>query len=248
VEIPALLPLALNPALDVRVLAAEYAALGRVRIHSLLAEDAARLLHADIIRRDDWRQMFVGTGGVVELDREARSAMALDAAAAIDRDVHERASLGFQYRYEGLRVPAPEELAPDNSLAVFADFMASADVLDFLQRVMGCSTVTFGEGMATAYAAGDFLTCHDDAVPGRNRLAAFVLGMTPQWRPEWGGLLLFHNDDDSQAQALVPRFNTLDLFAVPRRHSVSYVTASALGRRLALTGWLRPSEVDPAYS
>jgi SM-20-related protein len=38
---------------------------------------------------------------------------------------------------------------------------------------------------------------------------------------------------------LVPSFNTLDLFAVPQRHSVSIVTPSAQHRRYAVTGWLR---------
>jgi Rps23 Pro-64 3,4-dihydroxylase Tpa1-like proline 4-hydroxylase len=63
--------------------------------------------------------------------------------------------------------------------------------------------------------------------------------MTPQWRPEWGGLLLFHADDDSAVHGHVPRFNTVDLFAVPQRHSVSMVAAAAPARRFAVTGWLR---------
>ena len=237
-----MLSLALNPALDPTALAGEYAARGRVRIHSLLAEDGVRALHGEIVRREDWRQMFIGSGGVIEIDRAARAAMPPEEADSLDRAVHERAALGFQYRYEGLRVPTPGEAAPGDALGTFAEFMASAELLGFLQTVMNCSALAFGEGMTTAYGPGDFLTCHDDAVAGRNRLAAFVLGMTPQWRPEWGGLLMFHADDDAHGHALVPRFNTLDLFAVPQRHSVTYVSPAALGRRLALTGWLRPAE------
>ena len=103
----------------------------------------------------------------------------------------------------------------------------------------GDADLSFTDGQATAYGPGDFLTCHDDDVPGKNRRAAYVFGMTPGWKPEWGGLLLFHDDRDHTVMGQVPGFNTLDLFAVPRRHSVSIVTPAAATRRLAITGWLR---------
>ena len=35
----------------------------------------------------------------------------------------------------------------------------------------------------------------------------------------------------------MPRFNTLNLFAVPADHSVGYVSAFAGAPRLAITGW-----------
>lgn len=36
-----------------------------------------------------------------------------------------------------------------------------------------------------------FVTEHDDDVAGKQRLAAYVFGFTPQWRPDWGGVLQF---------------------------------------------------------
>jgi Rps23 Pro-64 3,4-dihydroxylase Tpa1-like proline 4-hydroxylase len=30
-------------------------------------------------------------------------------------------------------------------------------------------------------------------VAGKNRVAAYVLNLTPRWRVEWGGLLMFHD-------------------------------------------------------
>jgi Rps23 Pro-64 3,4-dihydroxylase Tpa1-like proline 4-hydroxylase len=172
------------------------------------------------------------------MSREERDALSPADAQLLDDQVHDRAALGFQYRYEGIRIPDAGE-APDEALGRFAAFMASEVLLGFLGEVVGRDDIAFSEGQATAYGPGDFLTCHDDGVEGRHRLAAFVLGITPRWRPEWGGLLLFHADDDSAAIGHVPRWNTLDLFAVPQRHSVTYVNRSAPGRRLALTGWLR---------
>jgi SM-20-related protein len=234
-----MIDLQLNPELDVGAIAADYAATGRIRIPSFTAGPGLRALHGDLVTRQDWRQLSIGADGIQELDRPTREAMSADDRERTERQLHDRATLGFQYRYEGLRVPAATDDTVADSLADFASFMAAAPTLAFLEAVIGRDTLSFSDGQATAYAPGDFLTCHDDAAPGRNRVAAFVLGMTPQWRPEWGGVLMFHADDDSMVAGHVPRFNTLDLFSVPQRHSVSYVSPSAPGRRLALTGWLR---------
>ncbi|WP_287888815.1 2OG-Fe(II) oxygenase family protein [Blastomonas sp.] len=66
-----------------------------------------------------------------------------------------------------------------------------------------------------------------------------MLGLTPQWRLEWGGQLLFHGEQGTISHGEMPGFNTLDVFAVPQRHSVSEVTRAAAYRRYAVTGWLR---------
>ncbi len=234
--------LALNTDLDLDAAAAVYARDRRVRIPNFLADAGVRSVHTELVRRDDWRQLFIDAAGIVQRTRAEREDASIEDEKALDRRVHERACLGFQYRYEGIRIPDPEDDLPADSLSPVAAFMASPPLTAALESVVGRAGLQFGEGQATAYSPGDFLTCHDDAVHGRNRVAAFVLGMTPSWRPDWGGLLMFHADDDSLLDAHVPRFNTLDLFAVPQRHSVSYVAPSAPGRRLALTGWLRAEQ------
>ena len=83
------------------------------------------------------------------------------------------------------------------------------------------------------------LTAHDDEIAGKKRHAAYVFGLTPQWKTEWGGLLLFHTADGDVAHGLLPRFNTLNIFKVPQLHSVSMVNEAAAYRRYSITGWLR---------
>ena len=126
--------------------------------------------------------------------------------------------------------------------------MSSEPMLGLLRVITGCDDISFTDGQATAYGPGDFLTCHDDDVEGAHRRAAYVFGLTRQWRPEWGGLLLFHDDEDRTVAGHVPRFNTLDLFSVPRRHSVSLVTPAAPVRRYAVTGWLRATALTESAS
>lgn len=240
----------LNSNLDLHAIEQEYAANGRVRINDLLNEEAVDDLYHYLNDRTDWWHMMTTDVGLIELSRPERARMSKKRLAALDREGHALAQLGFQYRYEGLRVPDPSNTA-DAAIDLLADFarlMSSNPMLQMLRTVTGATELVFTDGHATAFGPGDFLTGHDDDVPGKDRLAAYVFGLTPQWRPEWGGLLLFHGTRDATAFALEPRFNTLDLFAVPQRHSVSMVTPAARDRRYAVTGWLRkvPSTVSEA--
>lgn len=229
----------LNPDLDIPALARSYAEAGRVRVHDFLARDGLIEFYENLSTRDDWWHLMNTADGVIELDRTTREAMSPDAHAALDEEVHAIARHAFQYRYEGLRVPDGEEAGDDDPLDAFAELMGSEPMLDLLRAITGATDLAFTDGQATAYGPGDFLTCHDDDVAGKNRLAAYVFGMTPHWRVEFGGLLMFHEDGGACVTGHVPRFNSLDLFRVPRLHSVSMVTPAAPGRRYSVTGWLR---------
>jgi SM-20-related protein len=229
----------INPDLDIPALAQSYAEHGRVRIYGLLADGAVQL-HDYLESRRDWIHLISTEGAVIELDPAAKARLGAERWKEIEAGALERARSGFQYRYQALRVPDDDEIeGRDDPLTGFARLMQSDPMLDLLRSITGHVGVAFTDGQATAYGRDDFLTCHDDDVAGKNRIAAYVYGLTPGWRLEWGGLLLFHGHADRTADALVPRFNTLDLFSVPRRHSVSVVTPSAAHRRFAVTGWLR---------
>ena len=230
----------INPNLDVDRLAAVYAADRRVRVYRLLEPEGVAALYDHLNGRKDWWHLIYRPKGILELSRGERSRIGVKRLAELDRESHERARTDFQYRYEALRVPEDDEEAEqDDPLSAFAELMSSKEMLGLLSAITGDTDLSFSDGQATAYGPGDFLTCHDDDVPGKNRRAAYVFGMTPGWKPEWGGLLLFHDDRDLTVMGQVPGFNTLDLFAVPRRHSVSIVTPAAARRRFAITGWLR---------
>lgn len=233
-------PLSLNPDLDPARFREAFAQRGRVQIPLFLHDEAAAALHAELRGRGDWTQVVNSGASVYDLDRRARARLAPAQAAALDEAVFAGARDGFQYRYETIRVPddAAARAASDDPLAAFAALMSAGAARDFLRAVVGRADIEFADAQATAYSPGDFLTAHDDDVPGKRRVAAYVLGLTPRWRVEWGGLLLFH-DRDGGIEGLAPRFNTLNLFAVPQLHSVSIVSRAAAFRRYSVTGWLR---------
>lgn len=236
-EIPAF---TLNPELDVGALATSYARDGRVSIADFLGVDAALELAALLRSRMDWRQMVNSGEKVLELSRETRAAMSAEQHQALDDAIYAAARTGFQFRYESIRVPddAAERRGSRDPLCAFAAWLSQDPVRALFRSIIGDQSIDFADAQATAYSPGDFLTGHDDDVKGKGRRAAYVLGLTQQWRAEWGGLLMFH-DGASLIDARVPQFNSVNLFRVPQLHSVSQVTRAAAFRRYSITGWLR---------
>ena len=231
----------LNPGLDRDALKAAFAAERRVQIRDILDPDSAASLHAELKQREDWRQIVNSGGKVFDLDRDTRAAMSAEQRQALDDAVFAGARTGFQHRYEAIRVPdeAEARAASRDMIAAFAAWFSHGEARDLVRHVTGFDAIDFADAQATAYGPGDFLTAHDDDIAGKHRHAAYVLSLTPQWRIEWGGLLLFHGADGNVERAFVPRFNSLSLFAVPQLHSVSMVTRAAPYRRYSITGWLR---------
>jgi Rps23 Pro-64 3,4-dihydroxylase Tpa1-like proline 4-hydroxylase len=107
------------------------------------------------------------------------------------------------------------------------------------RKITGAPNIRVVDGQATRYLPGHFLTSHDDGIDGQDRIAAYVINLTRDWRTDWGGLLQFHNAGGDVPLALKPGFNTIHLFRVPQMHSVSYVAPFAGAPRYAITGWLR---------
>lgn len=231
---------ALNPELDAPALAQIFAADGYVSVPDFLADDGAVRLHAALSSRNDWAWAINAGGNVYDLGPDARAAMTEEQLAELDKRVNSAARDGFQFRFSSLRVPDPvAERRPEKEiLHAFAEFMRSERVIELLRSVTGRERVIYADAQGTAYHPGDFLTGHDDDIEGKNRECAYVMGLTPHWRVEWGGLLLFH-DTDGRIRGLAPRFNCLNMFGLPVMHSVSQVTPFAGGVRYAITGWLR---------
>lgn len=231
----------LNPALDGDALAEEFARTGRLHIRDFLIDDDAAALAASLRQRDDWLLVVNQDDKTFELDRSVQAEMTAEQAGALEQAAFAGARYGFQFRYESIRVPdaEAERAAADDPLTRFASFLSSDPVVALLRRITGKPGVDFADAQATAYGPGHFLTAHDDDVAGKRRHAAYVYNLTPQWRADWGGLLMFHGPDGHVDKALVPSFNALNIFAVPQPHSVSLVAPFAANRRYSITGWLR---------
>jgi Rps23 Pro-64 3,4-dihydroxylase Tpa1-like proline 4-hydroxylase len=102
---------------------------------------------------------------------------------------------------------------------------------------MGWSSCTIQESFISAYGSGDYLSTHTDKGNGS---VAFVLNLTQNWRPEFGGMLHVLNTDGSYT-AIPPDFNSLILMEVDETngtpHFVSEVSKYVTSNRIAYSGW-----------
>lgn len=210
----------------------------RLEIPDVLADGQAEILRTHLCSRKDWKLVLNAGDKVYELSREAVANLSTAQRRDLDQHVVHAGRTGFQYRYESIRAPDGGSAGGDDLVSRFVAFLSSTPVIDRLNYVLGGSA-SFADGQATSYGKGHFLTCHDDDVAGKNRQAAYVFSLTPAWRPEWGGLLMFHDDKGNIEQGFAPQMGALRLFSVPQRHSVSYITPFAPEPRLSITGWLR---------
>lgn len=232
-------PFTLADGLDSAALAAIFARGGRLQIGGFLGgSGAADLLHA-LSRSDQWILTLNKGDRVFDYGRAALGALTPEARAELTREVAEGARTGFQFCYETLRLPPRGEPRPPGALAELERFLCSVQMIDFFRKITGADDVDFADAHASRYLPGHFLTAHDDRSDGQGRRAAYVLNLTPNWRAEWGGMLLFHDRDGNVSRGYMPMFNTLTIFAVPQTHSVSYVAPIAPHPRYAVTGWLR---------
>jgi len=227
---------ALNPALDQPALAAEFGARGRIHIPNILTPDSARRLFLALKDETPWRLTL--NKGVDFLDFPNLSP---EERHRISVGAWERARTQFQYLYDNHRLSTGGEPYPypDHYFAKLVSFLNARETLDFMRKVTGIDAIAWADAQATLYRPGDFLTQHDDRknlASGHMRVAAYVLNMTPGWRPDWGGVLQFIDSRSHVAEGFVPTFNALNVFRVPAVHAVSQVSLFG-GFRYSVTGW-----------
>lgn len=228
--------------LDPTALAPMFARMGRLQITGFLGGTGAADLLRALSQSNEWVLTLNKGDKVYDYRDAAFAALSSAERAELTREMIEGARTGFQFCYDTIRLPKLGEPRPASLLAELEHFFCSAAAIDFFRTVTGATDIAFADVHASRYRPHHFLTAHDDRIDGQGRRAAYVLNLTPGWRAEWGGLLLFHERDGSVSRGFMPTFNALSIFTVPQAHSVSYVTPIAPHPRYAVTGWLRAED------
>ena len=234
----------LNPSLDRAALAERYGLKHRIQIRDVLGAEAASDLFDVLARGTEWSLVWREADGHVEARSLAEmSAMPSEQRGRIINGIHARARGEFSFIYQA-NLMAENYAArknPDHPLHRVYESLNGPDFIGLIREVTGIQTIAKADAQATLYAPGHFLNTHDDKIAGHKRRVAYVLSMTKDWNPDWGGLLQFYGKDNTVEDVFVPRFNALSLFTVPQTHAVSCVTPYAPARRLSITGWF----IDP---
>lgn len=231
---------AMNPELALGGLSARLAAAGRVHIPDVLDAPTARRLREGLERETPWSRSINIGGRGADVPVETFERFPPHQQEELYQQVWSEASRGFQYLFDRFRITEARAAgAPVPPVLVQADDFLNGPFLEFARRLTGDDSAVFVDCQATRYAQGHFLTRHDDAREDHGRLYAYVLGLSREWRADWGGLLQFLGPDGHVQEAFTPAFNSLNVFKVPADHSVSIVAPFAGAPRLSITGWIR---------
>lgn len=218
-----------------------YAKTRRIHIPDVFSQSDAAWLH-DVLSRDTpWNTVLNSERAVYDLTPETIRSLPAGKWDELQAAVLASASQRFHYMFENCRLSEAGEPFRETGhpLAAVVAFLNAPETLAVLRKITGHAAIARVDAQATRYGPGHFLHPHDDLDAGKGRLAAYVLNMTPEWRPEWGGVLNFLDQDGHIAEGYAPRFNALNIFDVGVSHYVGYVAPYALYPRLSVTGWLR---------
>lgn len=238
----------MNTALDLRLssglcierLRADFQRQGRVHVSDVLTPQGAETLFDVLARHTPWQLALNAGSRHRDLPAAQLALMPPEHRRIVTDALTEQARFGFQYVYQNYPIHDLYEAGHrDHPLMALHEFLNSEMFLTFVRQLTGLHDIAYADSQATRFSSGHFLTTHDDDVAGKQRRAAYVLSMTPQWRADWGGILQFIDADGHISAGITPKFNALNLFRVPQPHAVSFVTPSAAQSRYSITGWLR---------
>lgn len=214
---------------------------GRLHIPGILHPPSASALHSALIGSPDWvRTVHLTHDQDVNITMAELEAMSAAERTELEQSLVDSSSDKTKYIFDKVRISTEivAQKPVSDSMELIHRFVNGKPFLEFMARLTGDDRVAFADVMATRYLPGHFATVHGDQIPGLRRLYAYVLNLTPEWIADWGGILLFHDEDGHIAEGYVPRFNALNVFAVPQAHSVSVVSRLAAAPRLSITGWI----------
>jgi len=208
---------------------------GIVRIFNFLEQTSLEQLKVSMETKVDYGNAFYLEGQ----NRQASDVEIQKLPAATQqqlyRDIHTDASKGAGFLYGRHKIEK-------NSLVELNDTLKlinSEHILNLIGEITSQPELQYADGQATRYRRGDFLTRHNDSAPGETRRIAYVLGLTQDWHPDWGGLLQFFEQDGTPTTSWSPAINSLTLFNVDKIHSVTSIAPFALKSRYSVTGWFR---------
>lgn len=232
--------LRINPQVQAGAARAAYQRDGIVQIADIFEPELADYL-ARLIEDMTLDLAFQGEDGrpallTSEEQKAAGQALTDRIQAMIDRSGQD---YGFLYQSYAMITAYLNGRDPGHPIHRLTEWL-NGEFLKFGAYVTNQPQVARADGQLTRYRPGDFIGLHNDVgTETTERLTAYTLGFTRDWRTDWGGQLLFHDDKGDVLRGYIPRFNTLTLFKVPQLHSVAPVAPYAKAPRHSVVGWLR---------
>ncbi len=218
-----------------------YKQLGRLHIPDFLDSESAVKIYQCLAEQLEWNLAWNDQGKHTDLSYTGVMGWTDEQRDILQQKIHTQAKKEFQYCYSAIPIfdIYQNKLMPGHFFNEIYEFFNHPKLIAFVRDITGHEPIAYADMQATRFSKGHFLTEHDDNVFGKNRLAAYVLNLTPEWKNDWGGALTFPDNKNLRSESLYPKFNALNIFSVPQKHFVSFVTPFADAHRYSITGWFR---------
>jgi SM-20-related protein len=209
----------------------------RVQIPLFLQPDAADLLAVELAERIPWQLAERSEGksrstprGVYPNDAEFTQLLQRGYA---------RAAESYQFSYDSYMLirAAKEGWDPDLLAHRVLQFLNTPQFIEFARYLSDDAAITHVSAQCTRYRPGQYLMPHQDMEVSEGRRFAYVINLSREWAPDWGGQLQFLDTEGNVVDTFLPRWNSLSLFRVPQTHQVTLVVPWAKRPRHAITGW-----------
>lgn len=234
----------LNPDLDLAGYHRQLSERGWVVIENALRPAVADALHEVLAGHVPWSLAYVDAEGSKKIWAEDLQRLGADEVRAVEHKALQQAQAGFSFLYDSYMMITAYQQRRDPQLPLHkvTEYINQSEWLDAMRRITGEQRIIKTSAQATRYRAGHFLALHNDHQDDELRYAAYVINLTRDWQPDWGGLLQFIDDDGQVTDTVCPKFNCISLFKTPQLHCVSNVAPYVQGERLSITGWLRGAD------
>lgn len=213
---------------------------GRLQVSNFFTPETADYLYKIHVENKDWYLAYNDGSNYYESSIQQIQAAGPQQKQQFMNSIYARARTQFQYVFYQYFISQAIELKEQSGhpMHQIHEFMNSEEVLNLMRILTGEKAIRKADSYASNYARGHFLTAHDDRHDSHDRVAAYVFSMTKTWDKNWGGHLAFFDDAGNITEALIPTFNTLNIFLIPQMHSVQLVSPFAGGTRTSYLGWL----------
>lgn len=236
----------LNPSLDRASAAQRFATDGRVQIRDFLTDPAAQTIHRVLSSETPWGLAWrAGEDGPHGLRQQEMAALGQSELGQVNRKIAAAMrgrDYAFAYAQYAMLTACKEQWGEHEALELLVEHINDEPLMDLIREVTGITALVKADAQATLYGPNHFLAVHDDSHVAEGWQIAYVMNFCAEdWRPDWGGYLMFYDEEGDVIAGFRPRFNALNLFQVPQKHSVTYVPPFAPLGRFAITGWFRDS-------
>jgi SM-20-related protein len=233
-----------NSSVDTDLIQKEYSHDKRVRISDVLNMDTAGQLAMRVHSDLKFSNAYFENGESKSAAPEELLALSQAQKETFQKNLYANArqGIGFFYERHALSLNTWDLTIIQQCM----QWLNSPETIETIRKISGFEDIISASAQATRFYPGHFLTRHNDVHPSEQRRVAYVLNLTPDWHPDWGGLLQFYQNDGTPRDAWTPLFNSMALFDVNHVHAVTYIAPYANKPRLSISGWFNATPLPGA--